>query len=99
MMQAAAAPFNPNQQPKPSEESEPSTAASEDKPKQSSMTSNLCIKHFPEPIIYMSEEAGPLCKKCIPEHLESKKDREEEKDEEAIKKLQKQTEILQSMFG
>lgn len=31
------------------------------------MNSNICEKHFPEPIIYMSEK--PLCKKCIPEYL------------------------------
>lgn len=33
------------------------------------MTQNICEKHFPEPIIYMSE-GKPLCRKCIPEHLE-----------------------------
>ena len=43
------------------------------------MNSNICEKHFPEPIIYMSDR--PLCKKCIPEYLETfgqkaKKDKE-----------------------
>mmetsp|Transcript_16974 Transcript_16974/g.26142 ORF Transcript_16974/g.26142 Transcript_16974/m.26142 type:complete len:90 (-) Transcript_16974:1540-1809(-) len=32
------------------------------------MRSNVCEKHFPEPIIYVSEK--PLCKKCLPEYLE-----------------------------
>lgn len=32
------------------------------------MNQNVCEKHFPEPIIYMSEQA--LCKKCIPEYME-----------------------------
>ena len=31
------------------------------------MNSNLCEKHFPEPIIYMTDQ--PLCKKCIPEFM------------------------------
>ena len=35
------------------------------------MTSNICIKHFPEPIIYISDE--PMCKTCIPEYLEKLK--------------------------
>ena len=32
------------------------------------MNQNVCEKHFPEPIIYMSEQ--PLCKKCIPEYMD-----------------------------
>ena len=49
---------------------------------QSDMTANLCIKHFPEPVIYISEE--PMCKKCIPEYLEKmKKERGEKKEEES----------------
>lgn len=32
------------------------------------MQQSLCEKHFPEPIIYMSDE--PLCRKCIPEQME-----------------------------
>lgn len=48
------------------------------------MTTNLCIKHFPEPIIYISEE--PMCKKCIPEYLEkmkkSKKESSKDKKDE-----------------
>lgn len=31
---------------------------------------NLCLEHFPEPIIMTSEK--PLCKKCIPEYISSK---------------------------
>lgn len=44
------------------------------------MTSNICIKHFPEPIIYISDE--PMCKKCVPEYLEkmNKKQKENKKD-------------------
>lgn len=38
---------------------------------QSIITNNLCIKHFPEPIIYLSD--SPLCKKCVIEYLEKKK--------------------------
>ena len=34
---------------------------------QQMMNSNLCEKHFPEPIIYMSDK--PMCKKCVPEYL------------------------------
>jgi hypothetical protein len=33
------------------------------------MNQNVCEKHFPEPIIYMSGDV-PLCKKCIPEYME-----------------------------
>ena len=44
------------------------------------MMSNLCIKHFPEPIIYISEE--PMCKECIPEFLEKNKKEKNEKNEE-----------------
>lgn len=33
------------------------------------MTANLCLIHFPEPIIYVSQDK-PMCKKCIPEYLE-----------------------------
>jgi hypothetical protein len=44
------------------------------------MNSNICIKHFPEPIIYISEE--PMCKKCIPEYLEKmKKKKDPQKDQ------------------
>ena len=35
------------------------------------MNSNICEKHFPEPIIYVSDR--PLCKKCVPEYLERMK--------------------------
>lgn len=38
---------------------------------QALLNSNICETHFPEPIIYMSEK--PLCKKCIPEHMEAMK--------------------------
>ena len=33
------------------------------------MTANLCLKHFPEPIIYVNTNE-PMCRKCIPEYLE-----------------------------
>mmetsp|Transcript_5548 Transcript_5548/g.9486 ORF Transcript_5548/g.9486 Transcript_5548/m.9486 type:complete len:507 (+) Transcript_5548:963-2483(+) len=36
------------------------------------MTANLCLKHFPEPIIYVSQN-NPMCKKCIPEYLNEMK--------------------------
>jgi hypothetical protein len=35
------------------------------------LNSNICETHFPEPIIYMSDKT--LCKKCVPEYLESMK--------------------------
>jgi len=57
------------------------------------MTTNLCIKHFPEPIIYISEE--PMCKKCIPEYLEKMKkkgNKDQDKDEH-------QTDKLAQLFG
>ena len=44
------------------------------------MTANLCIKHFPEPIIYISDE--PMCKKCIPEYLEKMKKNKKVDEEE-----------------
>jgi len=60
------------------------------------MTTNLCIKHFPEPIIYISEE--PMCKKCIPEYLEKmKKNKKETKKDED--KAEKQTDKLALLFG
>jgi tRNA nucleotidyltransferase/poly(A) polymerase len=59
------------------------------------MTGNLCIKHFPEPVIYISEE--PMCKKCIPEYLEKIKKEKGENEEES--KVQDQTEMLVQMFG
>ena len=31
---------------------------------------NLCLEHFPEPIIMTYDK--PLCKKCIPEYISSK---------------------------
>lgn len=34
------------------------------------MNNNLCEKHFPEPIIYVSDE--PMCRKCVPEYMEKK---------------------------
>jgi len=43
------------------------------------MTNNLCIKHFPEPIIYISE--NPMCKKCIPEYLEKLKKQKKKPEE------------------
>jgi hypothetical protein len=36
------------------------------------MNSNICEKHFPEPIIYYMGDK-PLCKKCIPDYLEAMK--------------------------
>lgn len=51
------------------------------------MTQNICEKHFPEPIIYMSE-GKPLCRKCIPEYLEkvkkSKKTEDGKQDDQQI---------------
>jgi hypothetical protein len=38
---------------------------------QALLNSNICETHFPEPIIYMSDK--PLCKKCVPEYLETMK--------------------------
>ena len=34
------------------------------------MNTNLCEKHFPEPVLYMSDQ--PLCRKCVPEYMEKK---------------------------
>lgn len=34
------------------------------------MNNNLCEKHFPEPVLYMSDQ--PLCRKCVPEYMEKK---------------------------
>ena len=36
---------------------------------QALMAANLCLKHFPEPIIYVSAN-NPVCRKCIPEFME-----------------------------
>ena len=53
---------------------------------QSMMNSNLCIKHFPEPVIYFTDE--PMCKKCIPEYLEkNKKKSQDNKGEDQTDKL------------
>lgn len=61
------------------------------------MTSNICIKHFPEPIIYISEE--PMCKKCVPEYLEkmTKKKKESRKDQASGE--DQQTDKLRELFG
>jgi hypothetical protein len=59
------------------------------------MTANLCIKHFPEPVIYISEE--PMCKKCIPEYLEKMKKEKGENVEET--KQEQQADMLTQMFG
>jgi hypothetical protein len=60
------------------------------------MTANLCIKHFPEPIIYISEE--PMCKKCIPEYLEKmKKSKQKSTEEEESKNAE--TDKLSMLFG
>jgi len=32
---------------------------------------NLCEKHFPEPIIMFVDKERSLCKKCVPEYIES----------------------------
>jgi hypothetical protein len=34
---------------------------------QSQLSRNLCLEHFPEPIIMTMDR--PLCKKCIPEYI------------------------------
>lgn len=34
------------------------------------MNNNLCEKHFPEPVIYMSDQ--PMCRKCVPEYMDKK---------------------------
>jgi len=34
---------------------------------------SYCEKHFPEPIIFMGDKS--LCKKCIPEYMESMKNK------------------------
>jgi hypothetical protein len=48
----------------------------------SQINSSICIQHFPEPIIYISDE--PMCKKCISEYLEKmkKKNAESRKEKE-----------------
>ena len=54
---------------------------------QSMMNSNICIKHFPEPVIYFTDK--PMCKKCIPEYMEKnkKKKAEEEGEDQQTDKL------------
>lgn len=62
---------------------------------QNQMMSNLCVKHFPEPIIYISDE--PMCKDCIPEFLErSNKKKEKSKD---TSNEENQVDKLQQLFG
>ena len=58
---------------------------------QALLNSNICETHFPEPIIYMSDK--PLCKKCVPEYLETmkkkaKKLKEGETEKEDVQKTQ-----------
>jgi hypothetical protein len=59
------------------------------------MNSNLCEKHFPEPIIYMSDQ--PLCKKCIPQYLEKtvqkSKEKNADKNEDEGSKQEQQAQI------
>jgi len=65
------------------------------------MNQNVCEKHFPEPIIYMSEQ--PLCKKCIPEYMDemrqkaqkaNKNNNDEGKDAAAIQQSKDQERML-----
>jgi len=60
------------------------------------MGSNLCVKHFPEPIIYISEE--PMCKKCVPEYLEKIKKSKSESGDES-KNNEEVTDKLAQLFG
>lgn len=64
---------------------------------QNQMNSNICIKHFPEPIIFTSSDE-PMCKKCIPLYLEKikKTKKEAPKDEDS---LNDQADKLQQLFG
>jgi uncharacterized protein YpuA (DUF1002 family) len=63
------------------------------------MNSNICEKHFPEPIIYMSDKA--LCKKCIPIYLEDmkKKSKSDTKDGEKPEDKQQQQVMVAQMLG
>jgi len=55
------------------------------------MNNNLCEKHFPEPVIYMSDQ--PMCRKCVPEYMEKKnKAKKTNRDSE-------QSQMLAKMFG
>ena len=58
------------------------------------MNSNICYKHFPEPIIYIGE--APMCKKCIPEYLEKMQKQKEGKDQSSD---DQQTDKLRQLFG
>lgn len=64
------------------------------------MNSNICETHFPEPIIYMMSER-PLCKKCIPDYLDSmkKKSKSISKDGKDSDDKQKQSIVVAQMLG
>ena len=81
-------PINPDDKDSTAEESKENQSVIQQQ--QALLNSNICESHFPEPIIYMSDK--PLCKKCVPEYLESMKQKArklkgegEEKKEDAQK--------------
>lgn len=63
----------------------------------SQINSNICIKHFPEPIIYISDE--PMCKKCVPEYLEKMKQKKNENRKDQSSGEDQQTDKLRELFG
>lgn len=56
--------FKKKDEPEPNAEAD---AAKNAKWESNSFTRNLCLEHFPEPIILTCDK--PLCKKCIPEYI------------------------------
>ena len=63
----------------------------------SQIQSSICIQHFPEPIIYISEE--PMCKKCISEYLEKMRKKNAENRKESNEEAIQQTDKLRELFG
>lgn len=55
------------------------------------MSANLCEKHFPEPILYMTDNQ-PLCRKCVPEYMEKKNKNKKKGDSE-------QSQMIAKMLG
>jgi len=70
----------------PTEELKADDGSSVIQQQQALLNSNICETHFPEPIIYMSDK--PLCKKCVPEYLETMKKKSKKVDGETGDKVE-----------
>lgn len=59
---------------------------------QAFINANICLKHFPEQIMFVNQ-GNPVCRKCIGEHLDEIKKKNKNQSSSQIEEIMKQSAI------